>query len=71
MARTRWLAGGIPIRIHQEDGCQATATPPGLKYKEQGGPTLRDLAVGKCGRARQELLHPAVIQEQAERISRG
>ena len=30
--------------MHQEDGCQATATPPGLKYEEQGGPTLRDLA---------------------------
>jgi serine/threonine-protein kinase HipA len=30
--------------VHQEDGCQATATPPGLKYEEQGGPALRDLA---------------------------
>ena len=37
-------AGGIPIRVHQEDGCQATATPPGPKYEEQGGPALRDLA---------------------------
>ncbi len=37
-------AGGIPVRLHQEDGCQATATPPGLKYEEQGGPALRDLA---------------------------
>jgi serine/threonine-protein kinase HipA len=37
-------AGDIPVRVHQEDGCQATATPPGLKYEEQGGPTLRDLA---------------------------
>jgi serine/threonine-protein kinase HipA len=35
---------GLPTRIHQEDGCQATATPPGLKYEEQGGPSLRDLA---------------------------
>jgi serine/threonine-protein kinase HipA len=34
----------IPARLHQEDGCQATATPPGLKYEEQGGPPLRDLA---------------------------
>ena len=34
----------LPVRIHQEDGCQATATPPGLKYEEQGGPALRDLA---------------------------
>jgi serine/threonine-protein kinase HipA len=30
--------------VHQEDGCQATGTPPGLKYEEQGGPALRDLA---------------------------
>ncbi len=37
-------AGGIPVRVHQEDGCQATARPPGLKYEEQGGPALRDLA---------------------------
>jgi serine/threonine-protein kinase HipA len=35
---------GGPIRIHQEDGCQATTTPPALKYEEQGGPSLRDLA---------------------------
>jgi len=34
----------IPVRVHQEDGCQATAVPPGLKYEEQGGPALRDLA---------------------------
>ena len=37
-------AGHIPVRVHQEDGCQATAMPPGLKYEEQGGPALRDLA---------------------------
>jgi serine/threonine-protein kinase HipA len=37
-------AGDIPVRVHQEDGCQATATPPGLKYEEQGGPGLRDFA---------------------------
>jgi serine/threonine-protein kinase HipA len=34
----------LPGRLHQEDGCQATATPPGMKYEEQGGPSLRDLA---------------------------
>ncbi len=27
-------------RIHQEDGCQATATPPAQKYEVQGGPSL-------------------------------
>jgi len=37
-------AGGVPARVHQEDGCQATATPPALKYQEQGGPALRDFA---------------------------
>ena len=37
-------AGGIPVRVHQEDGCQATGMPPGLKYEEQGGPALRDFA---------------------------
>jgi len=36
--------GPLPVRIHQEDGCQATATPPGMKYEEQGGPSLRDFA---------------------------
>jgi serine/threonine-protein kinase HipA len=35
--------GSLPARMHQEDGCQATGTPPGLKYEEQGGPALRDL----------------------------
>jgi len=35
--------GALPARLHQEDGCQATATPPGMKYEEQGGPALRDL----------------------------
>jgi serine/threonine-protein kinase HipA len=36
--------GALPVRLHQEDGCQATATPPGMKYEERGGPALRDLA---------------------------
>jgi serine/threonine-protein kinase HipA len=36
--------GDIPGRLHQEDGCQATAVPPVLKYEEQGGPALRDFA---------------------------
>jgi serine/threonine-protein kinase HipA len=35
---------GFPDRVHQEDGCQATAMPPALKYQEQGGPSLRDFA---------------------------
>lgn len=42
--RTAPPPGGFPARVHQEDGCQATATPPGMKYEEQGGPALRDFA---------------------------
>jgi serine/threonine-protein kinase HipA len=49
-------AGHIPSRIHQEDGCQATGTPPGQKYEEQGGPALRHLA---RGRTCEELLRAA------------
>jgi serine/threonine-protein kinase HipA len=36
--------GSMPSRVHQEDACQAAAVPPGMKYEEQGGPSLRDLA---------------------------
>jgi serine/threonine-protein kinase HipA len=36
--------GELPARVHQEDGCQAAAVPPGMKHEEQGGPALRDLA---------------------------
>lgn len=42
--RVQTPGGVLPVRWHQEDGCQATATPPGMKYEEQGGPALRDLA---------------------------
>jgi serine/threonine-protein kinase HipA len=42
--RQEAMAGDLPVRVHQEDGCQATATPAGLKYEEQGGPALRDFA---------------------------
>jgi serine/threonine-protein kinase HipA len=31
-------------RIHQEDLCQATGTPPTKKYQEDGGPSLRRVA---------------------------
>jgi serine/threonine-protein kinase HipA len=31
-------------RLHQEDLCQATATPPKNKYQEDGGPSLRQIA---------------------------
>lgn len=32
-----------PVRIHQEDGCQATARPQARKYEDYGGPSLKDL----------------------------
>ncbi|MEX2447385.1 MAG: HipA domain-containing protein [Solirubrobacterales bacterium] len=37
-------ADGLVERIHQEDFCQATGTPPDTKYEEDGGPSLRRLA---------------------------
>jgi serine/threonine-protein kinase HipA len=42
--RLESLDGALPTRVRQEDGCQATGTPPAMKYEEQGGPALRDLA---------------------------
>jgi serine/threonine-protein kinase HipA len=33
------------VRLHQEDGCQATGTPPVQKYEHAGGPSLKDLAL--------------------------
>ncbi len=35
---------GSVERIHQEDFCQATGTPPARKYEEDGGPSLRRVA---------------------------
>jgi serine/threonine-protein kinase HipA len=35
---------GLTFRIHQEDGCQATGTPPMQKYEYAGGPSLSDIA---------------------------
>ena len=35
---------GSVDRIHQEDFCQATNTPPTKKYQEDGGPPLRRIA---------------------------
>jgi serine/threonine-protein kinase HipA len=35
---------GSVERIHQEDFCQVTATPPQQKYEEDGGPALRRIA---------------------------
>jgi serine/threonine-protein kinase HipA len=35
---------GSVTRLHQEDFCQATSTPPDQKYEEDGGPSLKRLA---------------------------
>jgi serine/threonine-protein kinase HipA len=35
---------GSVKRIHQEDFCQATGTPPDTKYEEDGGPSLQRIA---------------------------
>jgi len=32
----------IPVRLHQEDFCQAMAIPPELKYQNEGGPSLKN-----------------------------
>jgi len=41
---------GTVHRIHQEDFCQATGTPPSKKYEEDGGPSLARIA-GIVGQA--------------------
>ncbi len=35
---------GSVERLHQEDFCQATGTPPDQKYEDDGGPSLRRIA---------------------------
>jgi len=35
---------GSVERLHQEDFCQATGTPPDQKYEDDGGPSLRTVA---------------------------
>jgi serine/threonine-protein kinase HipA len=47
--------GSWIIRLPQEDLCQATATPPSLKYESDGGPGMRaamDLLAGSSEAAR-------------------
>lgn len=34
--------GGQPVRIHQEDFCQALGVVPEMKYQNEGGPDLKD-----------------------------
>lgn len=33
--------GGVPVRLHQEDFCQALGIPPEMRYQSEGGPSLR------------------------------
>lgn len=40
----RATRGGDVVRIHQEDFCQALGIRPALKYEEDGGPTMADMA---------------------------
>ena len=39
----RWTQDGRLLRLPQEDMCQATGTPPALKYESDGGPGLSRL----------------------------
>lgn len=50
---------GVVERIHQEDFCQATATPPERKYQEEGGPSLRKMA---------EIAETAIDPDALERL---
>lgn len=35
---------GRCLRIHQEDLCQALSVPPSIKYQNEGGPSVKDVA---------------------------
>lgn len=39
-----WTSRGRLVRLHQEDACQALAVSPTLKYENEGGPGIPDLA---------------------------
>lgn len=39
----RGATNGSPVRIHQEDMCQALAVHPSEKYESDGGPTASDI----------------------------
>jgi serine/threonine-protein kinase HipA len=40
--RLRNAAGGLTVRLHQEDFCQALGRPPEHKYQQEGGPHVRE-----------------------------
>lgn len=53
--------GKEPVRIHQEDFCQALGVHPDLKYQWQGGPTPSDIASLLRNIRR---VHPEIIVEK-------
>ena len=64
----RRLAAGDEwyLRLPQEDLCQATATPPGLKYESDGGPgigTIMELLLGsdQAAEDRREFLRTQLV----------
>lgn len=57
--RLRPAAGGV-ARVHQEDACQALGVEPTLKYENEGGPTVEQVA----GLLRREV-HPVAAADEA------
>ncbi len=53
---------GSVERLHQEDFCQATGTPPAKKYQEDGGPSLRRIA---------DILQAVATPDSVERLLRA
>jgi serine/threonine-protein kinase HipA len=39
----QWTKAGSPLRLPQEDCCQALSVPPGRKYQSDGGPGMTDV----------------------------
>lgn len=49
---------GSVVRLHQEDLCQATSTPPRRKYESDGGPSARTIvATLRSGGAPEDSVH--------------
>ncbi|MFZ3454306.1 type II toxin-antitoxin system HipA family toxin [Arthrobacter sp. 7Tela_A1] len=59
----RLVRDGRVIRIHQEDFCQATSTPPNKKYESDGGPNAIRII--------RTLRHVGADEEQVQRFVEG